>query len=35
MKYEATGKVLAVGETKAYGNNGYEKREVIVDDLFA
>lgn len=31
MKYEATGKVLAVGETKAYGNNGYEKREVIVD----
>ena len=31
MKYEATGKVLAVGEIKAYGNNGYEKREVIVD----
>ena len=31
MKYEAQGKVLAVGETKAYGNNGYEKREVIVD----
>ena len=31
MKYEATGKVLVVGETKSYGNNGYEKREVVVD----
>ena len=31
MKYEIKGRVLAVGETKAYGNNGYEKREVIVD----
>ena len=30
MKYEATGKVLVVGETKSYGNNGYEKREVVV-----
>lgn len=31
MKYEIKGRVLAVGETKAYGNNGFEKREVIVD----
>ena len=31
MKYEIKGRVLAVGETKAYGNNGFEKREIVVD----
>ena len=31
MKYEIKGRVLAVGETKTYGQNGFEKREVVVD----
>ena len=31
MKYEIKGRVLSVGETKTYGNNGFEKREIVVD----
>jgi hypothetical protein len=31
MKYEIKGRVIAVGETKAYGPNGFEKREIVVD----
>ena len=30
-KYEAEGAVIAIGETKEFGNNGFRKRDLVIE----
>ena len=32
MDYKIKGKVVAVGEVKAFGSNGFKKRELVIDN---